>query len=85
MKALIVEDVPEVAKTLTMWLATRWPETTVVAAASGTDVVAMVASEVPDLVILDLGPPGEDGLDVLREIRTHGPRRRVEPARPGGI
>ena len=37
----------------------------------GPSALAAVRSEKPDLVILDLGLPVMDGLDVTREIRKH--------------
>jgi two-component system, OmpR family, KDP operon response regulator KdpE len=41
----------------------------VVEAASGEEGLRMAATQPPDLVILDLGLPGLDGLDVLRRLR----------------
>jgi len=38
-------------------------------AADGTAAAALVASHRPDLVVLDLGLPGVDGLDVARSLR----------------
>jgi two-component system OmpR family response regulator len=39
--------------------------------AAGMDVI--LASKRPDLVILDLMLPGEDGLSICRRLRTHDP------------
>ena len=41
----------------------------VLVAADGTAVGALVASQRPDLIVLDLGLPGIDGLDVARSLR----------------
>lgn len=41
-------------------------------ARSGHDAIRLADSEVFDLLILDLGLPGKDGLDVLRELRGRG-------------
>jgi len=40
-----------------------------IAAASAEDALAMVRQDPPDLVILDIGLPGMDGLDALRHFR----------------
>lgn len=40
-----------------------------VTAASGEDALALAQAEAPDLVLLDIGLPGMDGLDVLRRLR----------------
>ncbi len=37
------------------------------------DVLALIASFQPDLVLLDLRMPGQDGLSVLRQIHEHHP------------
>jgi DNA-binding response OmpR family regulator len=39
-------------------------------AATGEEAVALVSHAAPDLVILDIGLPGIDGLDVLRQIKS---------------
>lgn len=41
----------------------------VACAYSGDEAVNVVAAAVPDLVLLDVGMPGRDGFDVLRELR----------------
>lgn len=45
----------------------------VVEAADAATALAMWKAESPDLLILDLGLPDRDGLDVLREIRAQSP------------
>jgi len=40
-----------------------------VTAASGEDALVIAQAEAPDLVLLDIGLPGMDGLDVLRQLR----------------
>lgn len=41
-------------------------------AADGWQALALVSAERPDLLLLDLGMPGLDGLQVLEEIRSLG-------------
>src|SRR5512138_1560366 len=40
-------------------------------AANAEDAIAFVRKSPPDLVMLDIGLPGMDGLDALREIKAH--------------
>jgi DNA-binding response OmpR family regulator len=42
---------------------------TVLSAASGEDGIAMVKTEQPDLILLDINLPGMDGLDTLKRLR----------------
>ena len=68
MNVLVVEDEPGIASFLTKGLAARGYDVGWVAC--GRD--ALAASAGADLVVLDLGLPDVDGLDVLREIRRRG-------------
>ena len=69
MKVLIVEDSVEVVEVVRLCFEVRWPEVTAVSTALGSKAVEMVETESPDVVILDLGLPDMDGLDVLKEVR----------------
>jgi two-component system KDP operon response regulator KdpE len=66
-KVLVVDDDIALAKALRIGLTARGDE--VVTAATGTDGITQVAVSHPDLVILDLGLPDLDGLEVCRRIR----------------
>lgn len=74
MRLLVVEDNDRLAETLTSLL--RGEGHAVDLVSSGEDADATLAAEPFDLVILDLGLPGMDGLDVLRRLRD----RRTETA-----
>jgi two-component system KDP operon response regulator KdpE len=65
---LLVDDDPALLKALRIGLTARGDE--VVVARTGTDAVEQVALADPDLVILDLGLPDMDGIDVCRRIRS---------------
>jgi two-component system KDP operon response regulator KdpE len=65
---LLVEDDRNLRRTLRATLQTR--EFDVVEAASGEEALSKVTSDPPDLVVLDLGLPGIDGLETLRHLRT---------------
>ena len=70
LKALIIEDSPEVVEAVTLCLQLRWPEGIILTAVEGTNGVQKLQSESFDLVILDLNLPDIDGFEVLKEIRT---------------
>lgn len=69
MKALIVEDAAEVIETITVLLGIRWPDCTVISTAEGQQATRLVDTEAPDIVILDVSLPDQNGMDVLRDIR----------------
>jgi DNA-binding response OmpR family regulator len=64
---LVVEDEMQIARTLRDFLEVAGFEVTV--AGDGSAALASARSDRPDLVVLDLGLPGIDGLDVARELR----------------
>jgi DNA-binding response OmpR family regulator len=47
----------------------RWPDAEVISTDRGLLVPDMVEAELPDIVILDLGLPDVDGMDVLQTLR----------------
>jgi DNA-binding response OmpR family regulator len=64
---LVVEDELEIARIVRDYLARAGFEVIVVG--DGDSALASVRNARPDLVVLDLGLPGRDGLDVAREVR----------------
>jgi two-component system, OmpR family, KDP operon response regulator KdpE len=69
-RILIVDDEPNILGTLAPLLRSRGYE--VHTAMNGRTGIELVEREKPDLVVLDLGLPDVDGVDVCREIRdTH--------------
>ncbi|MDQ3412464.1 MAG: response regulator transcription factor [Chloroflexota bacterium] len=64
---LVVEDDPNIARLIRDYL--HQAGFRVLAAADGNRALALAADAEPDLVVLDLGLPGQDGLDVMRELR----------------
>ena len=69
MKVLVIEDNPEVLQSVQLCFELRWPGVTLLSAAEGQKGLEMTQTEQPDVVILDLGLPDTDGLEVLRQIR----------------
>ncbi len=66
---LVVDDEPHLLRALTMNLSGRGYQ--VSSATSGQAAVALAEAARPDLVILDLGLPDIDGLEVIGRIRQH--------------
>lgn len=66
-RILVVDDEPHLVRTLAINLRARDYE--VEAAGDGRTALQAVHDQTPDLVILDLGLPDIDGVDVLRRIR----------------
>ena len=65
---LVVDDDRTLQRTLRITLRAR--DYDVVVVGTGRDALSDVAELHPDLVVLDLGLPDMDGLDVLRQIRA---------------
>jgi DNA-binding response OmpR family regulator len=68
---LIVDDEPQLVRVIRSYLEKAGFQAT--AAYRGDEALQAFRANRPDLVILDLGLPGMDGLDVAREIRRLGP------------
>jgi two-component system alkaline phosphatase synthesis response regulator PhoP len=64
---LVVEDDMQIARTLRDYLEVAGFEVSTVG--DGSAAVASARGDKPDLIVLDLGLPGMDGLDVARELR----------------
>ena len=67
-KILVVDDELKIARLIRDYLVEAG--FTVLTARDGTGAVAMTRSEKPDLMVLDLGLPKMDGLDVTRTVRS---------------
>lgn len=67
MKVLVVDDEPQIRRALVLNLGVRGHD--VVEADSGEGALAMAAAERPDVVLLDLGLVGMDGLMVIEALR----------------
>lgn len=67
-RALVVDDEVPLAEVVASYLEREQFETIV--ADNGIDAIAVARELDPDVVILDLGLPGIDGLEVCRQLRT---------------
>jgi two-component system KDP operon response regulator KdpE len=70
MKVLVVDDAKEVVESVGLGLSLHWREVEVLGASDGELALDLVEREKPSLVLLDIGLPGKDGYDVLKEIRA---------------
>ena len=66
-RVLVVDDEPQILRAMTIMLKARSYE--VVVATNGKQALATAAQSSPDIVVLDLGLPDLDGLDVIRGLR----------------
>jgi DNA-binding response OmpR family regulator len=66
-RVLVVDDEPKIVEVVGDYL--RTAGFSVTTAADGEGAVASARAQPPDLVVLDLGLPGLDGLDVARDLR----------------
>jgi two-component system, OmpR family, KDP operon response regulator KdpE len=67
-RVLIVDDEPQIRRFLKPALTAAGYE--VLTAETGMEALRLLASDAPDVVVLDLGLPDMDGKDVLREARA---------------
>jgi two-component system KDP operon response regulator KdpE len=66
-RVLVVDDEPQIIRALRITLRARGYE--VVTAATGADALRVAADRHPDVVLLDLGLPDLDGVQVVRRLR----------------
>ena len=66
-KVLIVEDEQSISNFISMVLNANGYDTIIVG--SGEEALTMIASHCPDLIVLDLGLPDMDGMEVLKSVR----------------
>jgi two-component system OmpR family response regulator len=71
-RLLVVDDEPTILELLSGSL--RFAGFEVVTAASGTQALRVAAATRPDLILLDVMMPDGDGFEVIRRIRSGGPR-----------
>ncbi len=67
-KILVVEDERSISHFISAILTSNGYET--MQARTGAEALSMISSHCPDVIILDLGLPDMDGLEVLRQLRS---------------
>jgi two-component system, OmpR family, KDP operon response regulator KdpE len=68
-RVLVVEDDPEMRRALALNLTARGYQ--ISTAADGADALNQAAAATPDVIVLDLGLPDMDGMDIIRVIRGY--------------
>ena len=68
MKILVVEDDRSVSNLITTTL--KIHQYSFISAGCGSEAITLCASHHPDLILLDLGLPDMDGLEVIRTVRS---------------
>ncbi len=71
LKILLVEDNADIREVTNLIFEMHMPEARIIPAVKGADGLALMKSESPDMIILDLGLPDMDGMKVLKEIRSY--------------
>ena len=69
MKALIIEDDPEIVESVTLAFQILWPEVQLSSTHLGRRGLELAENEVHNIIILDLGLPDMSGFDILRQVR----------------
>ena len=67
-KVLIVEDEQSISNFISMILTANGFDTIIVR--TGEEALTMIASHCPDMIVLDLGLPDMDGVDIIKKVRT---------------
>ena len=69
MKFLVIDDSQEIIDAVSLCVSLRWPQAELVSTGEGRRGLELAEEESPDLVILDIGLPDLNGLEVLRALR----------------
>lgn len=72
-RILVVDDDPTVRDLLEVIIRDADRSLTVATASDGTEALAVIRRDRPDVVLLDIRMPGLSGLEVLRELRARDP------------
>jgi two-component system KDP operon response regulator KdpE len=70
MRILVVDDEPDVVESVRLGFTLQWREVEVLGAGTGEAALDLVEQQRPDIVLLDVGLPGDDGFAVLRALRA---------------
>lgn len=74
-KILVVDDEPDVVRLVEFRLQREGFE--ILTCSDGKSALALLETEKPDLIVLDIMMPLMDGMEVLRQIRSHRATSRI--------
>jgi two-component system response regulator EvgA len=74
---LIIEDHAALRQSLQSWLIELYTEITIYEAATGEDGLSIALSKSPDLMLVDIGLPGIDGLEVIEYVRENNVKSKI--------
>lgn len=70
MKLLLIEDDPATVESIQLCLEVNDPESNIVSTSKGLEAIQILKKEVYDGVIIDLGLPDIDGIEVIEQLRA---------------
>ena len=73
-RILVVEDEPHILRLLCLQMSKTYRP---LPASNGNQAVELAASEIPDLIMMDIAMPGMDGLEACRLIRDNPETRQI--------
>ena len=74
---LIVEDHDAIRRALRDWLEVEFPQCRVIEAASGEEAIALIRTESPRLVVMDITLPEMNGIEAARQIKAALPSAKI--------
>ena len=72
-RTLLVEDNMGIRQLIKDELQTEFPSMDISEASDGKEAFAQINSPFPDLIFMDIGLPGENGLELTRKIKSRYP------------
>ena len=69
MKVVLVSELNELAKTISLFLKIRWREMTLISSSEAREVMELIYREHPDIIMLDHGAASVDCFDLISQIR----------------
>jgi len=72
-RTMVVEDSSSFREIIKYNLRDQFPSMDIIEAADGVEAVQKIGSAAPNLIFMDIGLPGENGLELTRKIKADHP------------